>query len=164
MTFNYFISHYFSCILPPVFVKLDSKIRHHAHGFIGQGHFHLDYPCTAGKRAGYLQTFSLDGWKPNLEGGKKKNALLRAISFILFNDMSPAKAKLTVLGGLYAPMGIPTLPPRSKRSSRPLLAGALKAGGTTAGGAPKPAPICRLKTNMLLFTLTMYPSISDRRH
>lgn len=144
VAFKSFISHYFPHIFPPVFVKLDGKLGHYTHGFISKGHFHLDYPCMARKRARYFQTFSFHGWKPNLNRWKKTNAVLRAtIPFTLFNNMSPAKAKLTVFGGLYAPMGMPTPPPRSKRSSRPPLTGALNAGGTAAGAAPKPAPICR---------------------
>ena len=46
-------------------------------------------------------------------------------------------------------MGIPTLPPRSNRSSRPPLTGAGKEAGIAAGGAPKPAPICGSESNRL---------------
>lgn len=140
VTYKHFISHYFFHIFPPVFVKLDGKIRHYTHGFISKGHFHLDYPCTAREGARYFQTFSLYGWKPNLNGKKEEHAVLRAT---ISCNMSPGKPILTVFGGLYAPMGMPMPPPRSKRSSRPPLTGALKAGGTAAGGAPKPAPICQ---------------------
>lgn len=56
-------------------------------------------------------------------------------------------SELTVLGGLYAPIGMPTPPPRSNRSSNPLLTGALKEAGIAAGGTPKPAPIYGSQSN-----------------
>lgn len=54
----------------PVSVKLDSEVSHDTHSFISEGHLHLDDPGTAGKRAGYLQTLGLHGWKPNLNINK----------------------------------------------------------------------------------------------
>ncbi len=47
-------------------------------------------------------------------------------------------------------MGKPTPPPRSNRSSSPPLTGGVKEVGIEAGGAPKPAPICRSRNNMSL--------------
>lgn len=46
-------------------------------------------------------------------------------------------------------MGMPTLPPRSNRSSRPPLTGGGKEAGIAVGGAPKPAPICGSESNRL---------------
>lgn len=69
-------------MVPPVFVKLDGKICHYTHGFVSEGHFHLDHTCTTRKRPGYFQTFSLHGWEPNLSAGGKSHAVLRATVFL----------------------------------------------------------------------------------
>lgn len=79
----------------PVSVKLDSEVSHDTHSFISEGHLHLDDPGTAGKCAGYLQTFGLHGWKPNLNINKISSfvsdrttdvTLLRSMSIPAYQD------------------------------------------------------------------------------
>lgn len=84
-----------------------------------------------------------------IEGGRTMLFLLPPF-LIWFNNMPPPNSRLTIFGGLYTPVGMPTPPPRSKRSSRPPLTGALNAGGTAAGGAPKPAPIWEPTSKILM--------------
>lgn len=51
----------------PVSVELDGKVSHDTHGFVGEGHLHLDDASTPGKRAGDLQALGFHGWEPNLQ-------------------------------------------------------------------------------------------------
>lgn len=51
----------------PVSVELNGKVSHDTHGFVGEGHLHLDDPGTAGKCARNLQAFAFHGWEPNLQ-------------------------------------------------------------------------------------------------
>ena len=86
----------------PVSVKLDGKVSHDTHSFISEGHLHLDDPSTAGKRAGYLQTFGLHGWKPNLNINKISSFISDpATAVTLFcSSVDPRLSRLTDLGGL----------------------------------------------------------------